>query len=130
MSKEYPNVMQAIIWIKEAWRELSPQTARNCWIKSGILSVGWAERLKHCSDVEVEQRRIENEVQTLIQSLLLGQDILSVDEYTELPGEKDVTEIPVYTGSCGSCKKNDTDDGSTSEHYLRVTVQSKGIMTL
>ena len=77
MSKVYPNVMQAIIWMEEAWRELSPQTARNCWIKSGILPVGWAERLKHGSDVEVERRHIENEVQTLIQSLPLGQDALT-----------------------------------------------------
>ena len=104
MSKMYPNVMQAIIWMEEAWRELSPQSAMNCWIKSGILPVGWAERLKHCSGVEVERRRIENEVQTLIQSLPLGQDALTAEEYIDLPG-KDVTE---GTGSiqelaCGSC---------------------------
>ncbi|KAL3679256.1 hypothetical protein R1sor_022212 [Riccia sorocarpa] len=90
--KAWMNSM-AMLWACQTWRDLSPDTIKNCWRKVNILPVSWnadiraADQRQHCQEkVEAE------ELISLISALNLGTDAMSSEEYIDLPEER-ITEI-------------------------------------
>ncbi|KAL3698729.1 hypothetical protein R1sor_012805 [Riccia sorocarpa] len=90
--KAWMNSM-AMLWACQTWRDLSPDTIKNCWRKVSILPVSWnadiraADQRQHCQEkVEAE------ELISLISALNLGTDAMSSEEYIDLPEER-ITEI-------------------------------------
>jgi hypothetical protein len=74
------NIKDAINWVAQAWRNVSPSTIQNCWDKTGILVQ--SPRI----DIVDEFINLPDNNETELQSLLnqLSTEHVTVEEYVNL----------------------------------------------
>ena len=92
LSKLMPGVKQAILWSVASLEQISDQTIRNCWKKTGILPLAMSASI--ANDDEREKSRhlsAASELSSLISCLHLGDDTLPAAEYEDFPGEHKVS---------------------------------------
>ena len=93
LSKQLPDIRQAITWSAQVWQDISEQTIRNCWHKVQILPPTWSADI---NNLDERERARESEavahLSSLISSLNLGSDALQPEEYEAFPGEDEVGE--------------------------------------
>ncbi|CAG8731532.1 22071_t:CDS:1 [Cetraspora pellucida] len=83
------NVLNAIRFIAQAWRKVTPETIRNCFQHTGILP----------NTQDNEKSFVDDNDDELIDKLYLDiktlnfQNIMDLEEYIDYPGEKDTHEV-------------------------------------
>ena len=91
LSKQLPDIRQAIIWSAQVWQDISEQTIRNCWRKVQILPPTWSADINNLDERErTRQNEAIADLSSLISSLNLGSDALEPEEYEAFPGEDEV----------------------------------------
>ena len=91
LSKLMPGVRQAILWSVASMEQISDQTIRNCWRKTGILPPTMAAEILNSDEREKARDAIAAaELSRMISGLNLGEDALSAEDFQELPGEQEV----------------------------------------
>jgi hypothetical protein len=88
------NVLQAIQYITKGWNEVSPDTIRNCWRHTNILSAATNADLRNLSDNV--RRSTDTSLDDLAEALksLHFPDAMNVEEFLNLPDEDIVYEMP------------------------------------
>ncbi|KAL0035937.1 hypothetical protein WJX77_008310 [Trebouxia sp. C0004] len=82
LSKLMPGVRQAILWSVAALEQITDQTIRNCWRKTGILPPTMSAEIVN-SDEREKARDVSAaaELSRMISGLNLGDDALSADDF-------------------------------------------------
>ena len=80
-----------IIWIREAWREVSEDTIKNCWGHAGILPLDHALAIKQddVRGIKSAEKAALDGLSELIGNLKLA-DALDAETYINPPAEQDV----------------------------------------
>lgn len=92
-----PGVKQAILWCVAAIEQISDQTISNWWQKSGILPPTMAAEIANSDEREKHRNNAAAaEFSMLANSLNLGADALTAQEFEHFPGEQQVTNLPEY----------------------------------
>lgn len=92
LSKVMPGVKQAILWCVAAMEQISDQTIRNCWRKTEILPPTMTVDIVNSDEREKHRGNAASaELSILINSLNLGADALTAQEFEQFPGEQQVT---------------------------------------
>ena len=88
LAKLVPGIRQAILWSVAALDQISAQTISNCWRHTGILPPTMtAEIVSNDHRERHKDNAAAAELSELINSLSLGSDALSAEEYEQFPGE-------------------------------------------
>jgi hypothetical protein len=85
------DVLQAIKFIIESWKEVSPQTIYNCWHHTKILPDRINVNLSNFSD-DINDPTT-NQLSQAVAALNLN-DAMSIQEYLNNPEEKSVYKVP------------------------------------
>ncbi|CAG8832485.1 12162_t:CDS:1, partial [Cetraspora pellucida] len=88
------DVLQAIRYTIQAWKEVTNDTIRNCWRHTNILPKSFNADLRNLS--ENVNQNVESEINDLITMIenLNFSDPMQVEEFLNIPDENLAYEIP------------------------------------
>jgi hypothetical protein len=77
-----PDIRQAMMWMRDSWNEVTPETIKNCWRHVGILSTGTEVSVKVTDTVLDELRALLLEF-----GAAANGDVCTAEELIDIPAE-------------------------------------------
>jgi hypothetical protein len=88
-----PDIRQAMMWMRDSWREVTPETIKNCWLHVGILQTAAATAAAASVLVPIADTVLDELKALLLEFGAVSGDGCTAEELINIPAER-WTEAP------------------------------------
>ena len=116
-----PDIRQAMMWMRDAWRDVKKETIVNCWNHTRILPAA----ISAPPAVIEENETVLDELRKLLLEFgASGSDVCSAEEFIDIPAERwtespesddDESELAAVLHECEDPTGTDADDDDSVE---------------
>lgn len=108
------DLLTCIGYVVEAWKQVTPNTIRNCWAHTGIVSTPTVAKLKQQN--EPQRQNLLTDIDDMIARLCLG-DAMTAEEYVSFDDNSIVAE-DVNDGQDEENNNNNDEEDDDEEQFV------------
>ena len=117
-----PDIRQAMMWLRDSWNEVTPETIKNCWRHVVILSTGTAVPVTVTDTVLDELKALLLEFGAVTGDVCTAEELIDIpaERWTEAPdSDDDECELTMALADCAEPNESEVTGRTTIVQSLQ-----------